>query len=205
MSLAMAVSAPPCEFVGTNHSTLTHHGACCDLAKSWLHAMHRSLVFSRTDRQSVQAPGWLRRHYKWGPVQWPLIWCEAVNLKTIDCGVFAAFAREILERAVMSDQEVFPAQIILDQPATYTSQWTGKWEPIVKEVSWIGDRHVYHEVCAVTEPGSYRIRIYDPTEGVWIEPILERGINNVIGVTVRSPRMLNWGTLSVGLDQWQTL
>ncbi len=205
MNSAMAVSAPQCDFVGTLHSTLTHHGECCQLARRWLYAMHRSKTFGRTDQQKIQAPIWLKRHFKWGPVQWPLSWCEAVQRTSIDCGVFAAFAREIFEQADEGHFEIYPAQIILDQPKTFTDQWSMKWSPVFRDFNWIGEGHVYHEVCAIVDTSSDRVRIYDPTEGVWIDPMLERGINNVIGVNIKSPRMLDWGTLRVGLDQWHML
>lgn len=209
MNLAMAVSVPQCSFVGLRHSTLTHHGKCCDLAKQWLSAMHRSMTFSRTDGQILQAPLWLNRRYKWGPVQWPISWCEAVQLTAIDCGVFAAFALEIFERRISSqalgDYEVFPAQVILEQPKSLTEQWRVKWNPIFGRLPWIEDYHVYHEVCALVDRSTDSVRIFDPTEGVWIEPGLQRGVNHVIGVNIRSNRMLDWGSMRIGLDQWHLL
>jgi hypothetical protein len=165
--------------------------------------------FGRTNQQQIQAPLWLKRHFKWGPVQWPISWCEAVQKKTIDCGVFAAFAQEIFRRSIdkscQTNLEVFPAQIILDQPQTFIEQWTTKWSPIFRDFNWIGQGQVYHEVCALVDSNNDSVRIFDPTEGVWCDPTIERGINNIIGVNVRSPHMVKWGDILVGQDRWVML
>lgn len=209
MNSAMAVSAPQCKFIGLHHSVLTDHGQCCKLAKNWLLSMHLSHTFVRTNQQQILAPLWLKRYFTWGPVQWPISWCEAVQKKTIDCGVFAAFAVEIfttsLKKSGLINHEVFPAQIILDQPQTFIEQWNTRWNPIFRDFNWIGDAHVYHEVCALVDTTNDTARIYDPTEGIWYDPSMERGINNVIGVNIRSPRMVKWGDFSVGQDQWALL
>jgi hypothetical protein len=167
------------------------------------------MIFSRTEQQRIQAPLWLKRHYKWGPVQWPLGWCDAVQLQSIDCGVFAAFSLEIFEHQIArnnrNDFEVFPAQVILDQPKSMTEQWRVKWNKVRGRLPWIEDQYVYHEVSAMVDLATDHVRLFDPTEGVWIEPYLERGINNVIGVNIRSNRMLTWGNIRIGLDQWHML
>lgn len=199
MSLDTAVSAKNFKHVGTPYSTLVHHGECCQLAKTWLLSMHRSMSFMQSERQTLHAPLWLRHKFKWGPVQWPISWCEAVRQKHIDCGVFAAFAREIMEH---QDLEVYPAQIMLSQPSSYIKQWSFKWASVFQRIQWIGDEHVYHEVCAVAVPGTSRIRIYDPTEGIWLEPTLTKGVNGVVGVNVISPTILDWGQMKVGQGRW---
>lgn len=219
MSLATAAAVSHSDFIGVHHSELTDHGQCCQLAKAWLFSMHRSQSFSRSEGQNFHAPTWLRRMYQWGPVQWPLSWCEAVQKKQIDCGVFAAFSRAIMQQCYGQDAyvserlekqhlgtfEIFPAQIILAQPATYTEQWNRRWAHIFQNYMWIGGENVYHEVIAVARKDGSDVRIYDPTEGVWLDPILQEGINGVIGVSVRSPKMYNWGLYRVGQSQWITL
>ncbi len=199
MNLAMAVSRTSFKHVGTPHSVLVDHGECCELAKHWLLNMHRSLSFSKSEGQSLHAPNWLRAKYQWGPVQWPLSWCEAVQKKAIDCGVFAAFAREIL---VSQSLTVYPAQVLLAQPRTYIDQWNLKWSHIFQQVEWIGENSVYHEVCAVQKKGEASVRIYDPTEGVWIDSNMTKGINGVRGVAVISPMSLDWGCYQVGQGKW---
>ena len=76
-------------------STLIDHGACCARARDWLVATSRSMDFASTDGFMLSAPRWLTHRFGWGPTRWPISWCEAVRQKTIDCGIFAAFAREI--------------------------------------------------------------------------------------------------------------
>jgi hypothetical protein len=199
MSLDMAVSAKHFKHVGTPHSELVHHGQCCQLAQRWLHDMHRSMSFHRSENQELHAPLWLRHKFKWGPVQWPLSWCEAVRKKQIDCGVFAAFAREILSN---QDVDVFPAQIMLAQPKTYVHQWNLKWANVFQHIQWIGEDHVYHEVCAVAKKGQPNLRIFDPTEGIWIESNFTHGINGVVGVNVISQTIMQWGSHPVGQGKW---
>ena len=187
------------EFIGARHSELVHHGECCQLARRWLVDMHRSLSFNRSEEHRLHAPTWLRQRFKWGPVQWPLSWCETVRKSQIDCGVFAALSREIFAQQGV---DVYPAQVILNQPKTYVQHWNLKWANIFQTIPWIGQEYVYHEVCAVAEAGDSRIRIYDPTESVWLDSEFSRGLNGVVGLNVNSPVPLNWGTLTVGQGKW---
>src|SRR5215467_8611841 len=83
------------EWVRASGSVLAHHGPCCDRARAWLIAMARSQDFACTDGLTFAAPRWIARRWVWGPTRWPIAWCEAVKAEKIDCGVFAAFAREI--------------------------------------------------------------------------------------------------------------
>ncbi len=202
MNLAMAAPTLRTNHIGTPHSELVDHGACCQLARRWLLSQHRSRSFRQTERQGMHAPVWLRRQFEWGPVQWPLSWCEAVRKKHIDCGVFAAFARELFQSQGF---EVHPAQIMLAQPSTYTHHWQAKWAAIHQAINWIGDNSVYHEVVAVAKDHNSLIRIYDPTEGIWLDPDFSAGVNGVVGVCVHSPVAQNWGSGIVGQGKWVTL
>ena len=231
MNSAMAVSVNPTNLIGAPHSILTDHGECCKLARDWLICTHRSMSFNHSEAIDLIAPHWLKRKFRWGPVQWPISWCEAVRKRDIDCGVFAAFAREIMSGSLYQQASrtssdhylidehddndeienlqmrfaIYPAQIILDQPKTYTEQWSILWAHVSQNISWIGSSSAYHEVCALADLATGRVRIYDPTEAHWLDPVLERGINNVIGVKVNAPCMLEWGAYLVGQDQWVTL
>ena len=199
MNLARVESATRFNVVGASHSELVDHGRCCELARHWLIDMHRSHSFNRSGRLGLRAPLWLRHKFKWGPVQWPLSWCEAVRKKEIDCGVYAAFAREIFKDG---DHDVYPAQIILAQPQSYIDHWNVKWANISKSMEWIGQDRVYHEVCAVVRKGDDKVRIFDPTEGVWVEPSMTGGINGIIGVNVLSNTTLLWGEMTEGQGRW---
>jgi len=199
MALDLVASLPRIEFVGRVHSELVHHGTCCDAAQTWLRAMHRSWSFRASSKSSGRVPVWLKHHYHWGAVQWPISWCEAVRSRAIDCGVFAAFARYIMQHEYHA---AFPAQILLQQPKTYTKQWQQKWADVRQMSNWIGGDHVYHEVCAVQEEEHGEVRIYDPTEGWWIAPEFSEGINGLQGICVMSDEILNWGSQQVGQGQW---
>lgn len=190
--------APRCEHVGICPSELTTHGFCCERARQWLLSTHHSLSFTRSEGLDAAAPGWLRRKFQWGPTQWPVSWCEAARQTHIDCGVFAAFALEIFKE----QGTAYPAQIMLAQPRSYTDQWRSKWEGVSTRIPWIADHRVYHEVCAVARPDGNGVRVYDPTEGLWLEPSFTTGINGVVGICVHSPTLVNWGTHKVGQGRW---
>jgi hypothetical protein len=188
-------------YAGTRSSQLVEHGKCCRLAKKWLLNTHRSLSFNRTQTSEIIAPTWLPNHFKWGPTQWPLGWCEAIQRREIDCGVFAAFAELIFQDVNL---EVYRGQILLDQPRTMTEQWSANWSHIPMSFPWFGACEVYHEVVAVTTNG-HDIRVYDPTEAVWVGPRLGFGFNKTIGISIDSPQVFDWGAYEVGLGKWLRL
>src|SRR5207244_4063127 len=72
------------------------HGAvCCAVARGWLTAMDRSCSFRSG---GWHPPAWLRARYSWGPVRWPVYWCEVPAADTLDCGSLAALATELFRR-----------------------------------------------------------------------------------------------------------
>lgn len=182
---------------------LTHAGeGCCLKAKAWLIAMARSYDFSITNDGHQGGPGWMRHVWTWGPSYWPIHWCEAVALTTIDCGLFRAFAVEIFRAKGL---EAYPAQVLREQQEHSTRHWTALWDRLPNSFPWAADDFVYHEVVAVRSGGSDYCRIYDPTDGVWIDSSRTRGHNGHFAVRVESPRLLDWNGTQVGGFQWKEL
>lgn len=198
MSLVAAATQQRKDWMSAAPSTLLSHGACCERARSWLVAMGRSLDFAATDGFGFAAPRWLASRYKWGPTQWPAHWCEAVRAETIDCGVFSAFAREIFQAKGV---EVYAGQVLRSYAKESTSHWRSKWDGLPGAFDWIGDDVVYHEVCIV-RTGEGDCRIYDPTDGVWIDPDVAGGHLGHIAVRGEIPIALHWGRHTLVRSQW---
>ena len=92
-------------------SSLVHHDAeCCERARLWFLAYARSMEIGNISQFEIKAPIWLQQLYSWGPSSWPIAWCELVNKKVLDCGVFAALAREGFKS---QGHEVHPAEALL--------------------------------------------------------------------------------------------
>jgi hypothetical protein len=179
-------------------STLARHGACCDRARAWLVAMGRSLDYASSDGLAFAAPRWLATRWSWGPTRWPIGWCEAVNAESIDCGVFSVFALEIFRAKGV---EAHPAQVLRTYSEESTAHWRHKWSSMPGAFDWIGSRVVYHEVCVV-RVGPTEARVYDPTDGIWLEPSIKGGHGAHIAIRAELPVALTWGPYTLVNGQW---
>lgn len=179
-------------------STLQHHGPCCDRARAWLVAMARSHDFACTDGLAFAAPRWLTVKWAWGPNRWPLAWCEAVKSDAIDCGVFGVFALEIFRAKGI---EAYPGQVLRTYAEESTTHWRRKWDALPGSFDWIGDRVVYHEVCIV-RVGADQARVYDPTDGIWLEPGVRGGHGAHIAIRAEVPLALKWGAYTLVHGRW---
>jgi hypothetical protein len=189
------------EWAQASVSTLVDHGACCAAARGWVIAMSRSLDFAATDGLMFAAPRWLTQRWKWGPTRWPIAWCEAVDAKAIDCGVFAAFAREIFRAKGI---EAFGGQVLRTCAEATTAHWRARWTSLPGAFNWIGERTVYHEVCVV-RVGPAEARVYDPTDGIWLEPTAFRGHGAHVAIRAEIPVALKWGPHTLVNGQWTEL
>ncbi len=163
--------------------------------------MSKSFQFTNVDQQRLSAPTWLNKVFEWGPSQWPLPWCEAVHSRVIDCGVFAAFAKEIfLEQGF----EAYSGQVIQYYEEQNLIHMKKRWESAGFKANWIAKSCVYHEVCAV-RVSSEEIKIYDPTDGLWIDPNKTSGAGAVLSLRLELPTVMQWGSYTINQDQWLDL
>jgi hypothetical protein len=189
------------EWLRASASQLVRHGACCDRARSWLVAMARSHDYAATDGLSFAAPRWLAQRYAWGPTRWPIAWCQAVGAAAIDCGVFAAFALEIFRAKGI---DAHPGQVLRSYAEASTTHWRHKWAALPGAFNWIGARVVFHEV-AIVKVGRSDARIYDPTDGVWLDPKVTTGHGGHVAVRSEAPAAVTWGGHTLAHGQWTQL
>ncbi len=201
MRLAAADMLDRPEWVRASASKLWRHGPCCDRARAWLVAMARSHDFAATDGLALAAPRWLTTRFRWGPTRWPIAWCQAVVAETIDCGVFGAFALEIFRAKGI---DAYPGQVLRTYAETSTTHWRHKWAAVPEAFNWIGARVVYHEV-AIVQVGRSEARIYDPTDGVWLDPGIRNGHGAHVAVRSEAPVAVSWGSHRLAHGQWTQL
>jgi hypothetical protein len=203
-------------------SQITHHDAdCCKEARAWFRSYAVSMQASHAaEADSIRAPTWLSQRFTWGPSRWPIAWCEVIQQKVIDCGVFAALARECFE---LSGHAAHPGQILLDYSVECTSHWNTYWgkgadqirkkrnskwnwtkEPL-KFFPWIGNHLVYHEICLV-ELGEGRTRLYDSTWGQWYSSTQKEGHASVIAARGEwGENALLWENRLLNSGEWSVL
>jgi hypothetical protein len=188
-------------WIGASVSTLARHGACCDRARAWIVGMARSHDFAATDGLAYAAPRWITRRWGWGPTRWPIAWCEAVRADAFDCGVFAAFALEIFRAKGL---EAFPGQVLCTCAEEIMTHWHQKWTSMPGAFNWIGTKVIYHEICVI-RAGLTEARVYDPTEGIWLEPDAPAGHGATIAIRAELPEALTWGPHVLVNGQWTEL
>ncbi|HZH31901.1 MAG TPA: hypothetical protein VEY11_14140 [Pyrinomonadaceae bacterium] len=185
-------------------STISHHGTqCCHLAREWV----LSTDYSRLNAgNTLTGPRWIRQKYTWGPSTWPIYWCEAVERKTLDCGVLAALTQEVFAaRGVKS----YHAQFIQQYTEEATRQWAISWNNSDASVHWIKDDLIYHEGCAVVVRDN-EIRLWDPSAAWWVNPKQFGGYGGLLALRVfvpqaNAPAELVWGTQRISPNHWQKI
>jgi hypothetical protein len=185
-------------------SAISHHGApCCQIAREWVLSTDYSQLNAGNP---LTGPRWLRLKYTWGPSIWPIHWCEAVEQKTLDCGVLAALAQEVFAaRGVRS----YHAQFIQQYSEDATRQWARKWNGDGASVHWIKEDLIYHEGCAVVVRDQ-EVRLWDPSAGWWVNPKQSGGYGSLLALRVfatqlNAPTELIWGTRRIVTNQWQKI
>lgn len=181
-----------------------HEKKCCRAAKEWFLSMDHSLL---PEGNLVSGPRWIRERYSWGPSEWPLHWCRAIESETLDCGGLAALAREVfVSRGIVS----FPVQLIQQFSDQDTHQWHRTWMRGYRPANWIIGNLVYHEACAVIDQGN-RIRIWDPTECWWIGSKQSVGYATTLAICVdvlsdsAPSAILTWGHHSLRPNFWTVI
>ncbi|WP_432824708.1 hypothetical protein [Dactylosporangium sp. CA-092794] len=143
-------------------STIAEHTGCEDCATfhDWL------LARDRAERELHRGPGptegisWPHRYFRWGPIAWPVHWCDLAEARDVDCGVFADLTWHLLrERGVRADR----LQICERAAAQETALWRETWLDSTGSAAWIlSDVLVYHEALVVHRDGGPAF--FDPTE-----------------------------------------
>jgi hypothetical protein len=191
-------------------SILHHERECCEKARLWFLAYARSMEGWASSQYELRPPTWLSRMFTWGPSVWPISWCELVKEKVIDCGVFAALAREIFRAQGFQPH---PAQVLLYYNESCTDHWKALWERGMKNVDekklgdvfpWVGNQIVYHELCLLEMPDG-TAKIYDSSWGHWFEPQPRIGYGGILAVRSECPRLLEWGDHVLSYGEWVNL
>jgi hypothetical protein len=192
-------------------SSIIHHDRdCCEQARLWFLAYARSMEGWTSSQYKMKPPTWLSQVFTWGPSPWPISWCEVFKKKTVDCGVFAALAREVFQAQGFA---AYPAQALISYNENCTDHWKDLWIKGMKHIDkkrqrdvfpWVGNRIVYHEVCLLeTEAGE--ARIYDSTFGFWFEPQKREGFGGILSIRSECPRLLRWGNKILSHGEWVDL
>lgn len=186
-------------------SHLGHHGReCCDIARHWLRAMDFAQL---NGGELASGPRWVREKYEWGPSQWPLHWCEALDAEVIDCGAHAALAHDVFEARGLT---ALRAQIVQGYGARAVDQWRRRWAADDASNHWLAGGVIYHEANAVLV-GDGAIRLWDGSAALWLNPLHTGGYGGVLAVRLaapdgwRGPAILQWGEHHIALDAWQRL
>lgn len=182
-------------------SRLSHHGQiCCETAREWLFAMDFSLL---NNADVLTGPRWIRQKFKWGPNNWQIHWCEAVERPELDCGALAALANEIFK---MRGVQSFPVQLVQQFSTAATAQWRIKWETENASDFWLDEDLIYHEGCAVVVRRNH-IKIWDASAGWWINPKQSGGYGSLQAIRLFSNSFNNfiWGTHTIVAEQWQRI
>jgi hypothetical protein len=179
---------------------ICHDRACCTDARLWFMAYAKSMQVGSNSQFRLQAPSWLPGLFDWGPSRWPIAWCEVVEQKTVDCGVFAALAREVLQA---QGHDVYPAQALLSYNKICTDHWKDLWrkDPTPESFPWVGDEIVYHEIV-VLERADGTGEFYDSTFGQWYQPSPRIGFGALLALKSECPRILQWGDKTMAYGEW---
>jgi hypothetical protein len=192
-------------------STILHHDKnCCEEARLWFLSYARSMEGWTSAQFRMKPPTWLSQLCTWGPSPWPISWCQVFKEKTVDCGVFAALAREIFTAQGFT---AHPAQALLTYNENCTEHWKDLWKSGSGKAAkqrdsdffpWVGNLIVYHEVCVLEMPDG-KAKIYDSTFGNWLEPQKRAGFAALLSVRSECPRLLKWGDKILSYGEWVDL
>ena len=172
-----------------------HTGECCTIARAWFLAMTRSLW------RGHGGPTWIANRYPWGPSQWPLYWCEAVQAEELDCGAHAVLTIEAFrDRGI----RVVPVQLVQRQERHNLGHFHERWEEGGGSPAWAGEGAAYHEAVATIADG--RIEVWDATVNAWLSPEHVQGVRSIAGVriggTSLTGEVASWRGLEVPLGEW---
>jgi hypothetical protein len=189
----------------TPSSFSDHEADCCRRAKAWFGAMD---ISRRPADRPFAPPQWLRERYEWGPIRWPLYWCNAAISDQLDCGALAFLAKELLS---MRGIPALAVQLIQQFSQDAVRHWESTWNSKGISAYWVAEDLVYHEACAVLRHDE-TIAIWDPTDNCWISPNGLSGYASTIAIRIFDfsdyadpSKMLRWGIHRVKVNAWTEL
>lgn len=188
--------APPSAFMHDGHR-------CCTTAREWLLATDQSQL---SGEHKLTGPRWLLQKYKWGPSQWPMTWCRAVEEKYLDCGALAAISKTVFAARSVN---AYAVQLIQEYNELTTYQWSKKWTDHRASTYWIQGPLIYHEACAVAIAPN-EIKIWDSSAACWINAKQNAGYGSVLAMRIRNDnpkaaKSINWGEHVVPTNEWHIL
>ena len=185
-------------------SKFSHHGAsCCETAREWLLAMDFSHLAGASN---LTGPRWIRQKYSWGPTQWAIHWCEAIEQRALDCGAQAAIATEIFQ---MRGVPTYQVQLVQQYSKEATDQWAQRWTGAETSVYWINEDLIYHEGCAVVTDENH-IKLWDTSAAWWINPNHVGGYGSLLALRIIAPGLedstfFEWSQHRLQPNIWQEL
>lgn len=163
-------------------SQIMHHGSvCCEVAREWIASFDQSVL---NGASVLTGPRWLRHRFEWGPVRYPIAWCEVLSKEVLDCGLHAALAHDVFtSRGV----RCFRLQLIQEYSTAAALQWHTVWSSENAITDWINGNLIYHEGSAIQLENG-RLKLWDASAGWWIDPKNVSGYGSVRAVRITGPK-----------------
>ena len=156
-------------------------------------------------RDRREAPMWIAQRWGWGPLRWPIYWCQAVRAEILDCGALSELAFEALRDGPNVWLKV---QLVQQCTPLRLAHWRASWQRAGADCSWIREPYAYHEVVGLL--GDVGLEIWDPADGLWkgsgqtghrgivaIRPVLPHG-----GSSAGLPAALTWDRWILQPNRW---
>jgi hypothetical protein len=191
---------PLLTYLATPTSFADHGQVCCASAMQWLLGM--DYAHYRTAGREAP-PTWIGRKFRWGPVNWPIHWCDIPDRESLDCGGLTALATKLLKTRGFDAR---PAQAIFEFGHNDVSHWRSRWSSANCRTGWLHERWAYHEVTAVIDQGC--LKLWDPSFNFWVDPPTGRGgYGDLVAVRVnadsqRPEELLHLGSYSLAPGSW---
>ena len=117
----------------------------------------------------------------------------------MDCGVFAALAREILRQLDVANYAV---QIIERFPATEVQHFKKFWERQDSSPLWLGQNYAYHELCLVENGMGLPPVLFDPSFGTIIEDIASESFGGIVALRAQLSQPVSWAGRKLQGTDW---
>ena len=176
----------------TPSELLIHDDSCCAIAASWL----LSSDAAHCEGESTP-PRWISSQYRWGPSPWPIHLCDATAAEILDCGALAALSLAAWGRRCKS---LVPVQLVQRYDREDCEHWALTWEQASMRCDWIDGSLVYHEAVGMVRDGA--LRVWDPTDEIFVPPEEGPGYGSVVGLAVGGDAPVSFGDLVLPPAEW---